>query len=200
MKHLYLYLAIAIFSVANIAQAQDDNVVEQRHGDIMLSDEAVQFKYITTGDRFGVPNTDGSISIFLSEERDVVLNAGVMMDTQLLDFINWDRLTLRLGAQGYGMLLGNEDTDIVAFSGGGELRFLLFPRKQVVITAYGYYAPDIFTFGSADNIHDIGAYIEAPVTDRLTGYAGFRDFDVELLEDATQLQSSIILGVRYQFE
>lgn len=198
MKHSYLYLLFVILTAANIARAQDD-VAVQRSGEILLSDEAVQLKYLTTGDRYGVANTDAMVSVFLNEERDVVLNAGLLMDTQLLDFIDWDRLNLRLGMQGYGMLLGNEDTDIVALAGGGEVRFVLFPRGPVVVTAYGYYAPDIFSFGSADNIHDIGATIEAPIADRLIGYAGYRDFDVELLEDGTQLQSSIILGVRYKF-
>lgn len=197
MKHICAYLLISLFATS-LAQAQDDPLM-QRSGGLLLSDEAVQLKYFTSGERYGVENTDASVAIFLNEERDVVLSAGIMMDTQLLDFINWDRLRLRLGTQGYGMLLGNEDTDIVAFSGGGELSFVLFPRGPIVIRAFGYYAPDILTFGSADNIHDIGATIEGPLTERLIGYAGYRDFDVELLEDATQLQSSIILGVRYQF-
>ncbi len=198
MKFSALYLLIATLAMVNVAQAQEDEP-KTRYGSVLLSDEAMQLKYVTTGERFGVENSDASISIFLSEERDVVLNAGLLMDTQLLDFIRLERLKLRLGLQGYGMLLGREDTDIVAFAGGGEVKFGLFPRMGVVITAFGYWAPDILTFGSADNIHDIGATIEAPLTDDLTGYVGYRDFDVELVGRATQLQSSIILGVRYKF-
>lgn len=198
MKHVCAYLLISLFAATSLAQAQDDANV-QRSGEILLSDEAVQLKYLTNGERFGVENTDASIGVFLSEDRDVVLSAGMLMDTQLLDFINWDRLKLRLGMQGYGMLLGREDTDIVALSGGGEVRFVLFPRAPIIITAYGYYAPDILSFGSADNMHDIGVTIEGPLTDRMTGFAGYRDFDVELVGAATQLQGSIILGVRYQY-
>ncbi len=197
MKHTSVYLLLTLFAVASLAQAQEE--VPMRHsGEILLSDEAMQFKYLTNGERYGVDNTDVSVGVFLSEEQDVVLSAGLLMDTQLLDFIRWDRINLRLGVQGYGMLLGRDDTDIVTLSGGGEVRFVLFPRADVIITAFGYYAPDILTFGSADNMHDIGATIQAPITDRLTGFAGYRDFDVELIGDATQLQGSIILGVRYQ--
>ncbi len=198
MKHACTYLLVTLFAAANLAQAQED-VPVQRSGEVLLSDEAVQLKYITNGERFGVENTDASVGVFLSEERDVVLNAGLLIDTQLLDFINWDRLKLRLGLQGYGMLLGKEDNDIVAISGGGELSFVLFPRTPIVIKAYGYYAPDILSFGMGDNMHDIGVTIEGPLTERLTGFAGYRDFDVELVGDSTQLQGSIILGVRYQY-
>ncbi len=198
MKFSIPYLLLAVLAATNVAQAQEYAPLS-RSGEILLSDEAMQIKYVTTGERFGVDDSDVSVSVFLSEERDVVLNAGLLMDTQLLDFIRLERLKLRLGLQGYGMLLGQDDTDIVALAGGGEVRFVLFPRMGVVIRAFGYYAPDILSFGSADNIHDIGATIEAPLTDRLTGYAGYRDFDVELLGSGTQLQSSIILGVRYKF-
>ncbi len=198
MKLSSLYLLITLLAMLNVAHAQDEEPV-LRTGEVLLSDEAMQLKYITTGERFGVPNSDVSMSIFLNEERDVALNAGMLIDTQLLDFIGLERLKLRLGGQGYGMLLGDEDTDIIAFAGGGEVRFALFPRQGVVITAFGYYAPDILSFGSADNIHDIGATIQAPLAERLIGFAGYRDFDAELVGRGTQLQSSIILGVRYKF-
>lgn len=198
MKCSYLYLVFVLFIAPHIVSAQDEDRSD-RSGELLLSDEALQLKYLTKGERFGVENTDASVGIFLSEERDVVLSAGLLIDTQLLDWLNWERLQMRLGTQGYGMLLGREDTDIVAFAGGGEIRFVLFPAAPITISAYGYYAPDILSFGSADNIHDIGATIEGPLTDRLTGFAGYRDFDVELVGDATQLQGSIIIGVRYQY-
>ena len=198
MKHARIYLLLTLLAAASLVQAQEEAPV-QRSGEVLLSDEALQLKYITKGERFGVENTDVSVGLFLSEERDFVLSAGLLMDTQLLDFIRLERLKLRLGVQGYGMLLGNEDDDIVAFAGGGEVSFVLFPRGPITIKAYGYYAPDILSFGQGDNVHDIGVTIEGPLTERLTGFAGYRDFDVELIGDATQLQGSIILGVRYQF-
>ncbi|MGH8167199.1 MAG: hypothetical protein ACREQ1_08170, partial [Woeseiaceae bacterium] len=76
---------------------------------------------------------------------------------------------------------------------------LLLRNPRVTIVGQVAYAPDILTFGSADNMFDVVARAEIPLTDRVTGFGGYRQFEIDLVEGRTELEESIHIGLRYRF-
>jgi hypothetical protein len=110
-----------------------------------------------------------------------------------------NRLNILVGPVAYAALLSEENTDVFALGLGAEARYRLLRNPEVTIVGRAIYAPDILTFGAADNVWDVIGRAEVPITDRVTGFGGFRLFEVDLVEGKTELEETIHLGLRYRF-
>lgn len=165
--------------------------------EIALSDEALQLRYVDTTDFLSVEGTRLAGAFFLSEERDVVLSASAQFPTNL----EMGALSLTVGPQIYAALLEEENSDVMAMSLGTEMRLDLFPNMGVAITGHAYYAPDILSFGSADNIVDLGARLEIELAERLILFGGVRLFEFDLTEGEGKrtLQDELFAGFGYRF-
>lgn len=166
-------------------------------GEISLSDESVQLRYIREH-QSRVSNDPGELGfgLFWTENRDFVANANYHFEASRLRF---DRLTLLAGPVAYAAMLNTENTDVFALALGVELRYEFMRRLDLDLVGRAAYAPDILTFGSADQLWDVTARAELPLTDRVTGLAGYRLFEVDLLQGTNELEESIHIGIRYQF-
>ena len=133
----------------------------------------------------------------LSEDRDVVLSAGAQFPTNL----ELGPLSFTFGPQIYAALLDQENSDIMAMSLGTEMRFDLIPSLGVAVAGHAYYAPDVLTFGSADNIIDLSARLEVGLAERLTLFGGVRLFEFDLTEGEGErtLQDEVFAGFGYRF-
>ena len=179
------------------AQEKSGDIPTGREGQVQLSNDTLQLKYISGGKKVGVDNSRLSGAFFLSEERDIVLSAGL---TFPVDF-DFGRLSVLIGPQAYAALLNDENNDVMALSLGAELRFVLDKDLDLAVAGYAYYAPDITTFGSADSLTDLSAQVEIPLSDQIKGFAGMRWFEFDLTEGGgTQtLQEEIFVGIGYRF-
>ncbi len=132
---------------------------------------------------------------FLSEERDIVLSAGLLWPVELGRYFD-----VSVGPQLYAALLEEENQDVMAVSIGAELRWFLDPSRRFAIAGQAFYAPDILTFGSADNLMDLSARAEMRLSDRVIAFAGMRWFEFDLTDGAGErtLQEEIFVGVRYR--
>jgi len=162
--------------------------------EVALSDQAVQLKYHSASDIGG----EGSrlfYSIFLSEERDVVGSAGLLLDSDL----SVGSFDVRFGPQAYAGLLKDENQDVFALALGLEARLDLIRDRALAIVASAYYSPDVLTFGSADNLTDFMVRGEARINDRLVAVAGYRWLELDLLmRQDRSLQNEVFAGVRWQ--
>jgi hypothetical protein len=165
--------------------------------EIAVSDETLQLRYVGPGQGIGGDETRLSGAFFLSEGRDVVVSAGLQIPAEF----DIGALEIVFGPQLYAALLQEENNDIMALSLGTEVRFDLIPSMGLAVTGHAYYAPDILTFGSADNITDLGARLELNATPRLDIFAGFRWFRFDLTEGGGRetLQDEVVFGVGYRF-
>lgn len=161
--------------------------------ELALSNDTLELRYLSkikSGD-------DGRLvgGVFLGEERDVVLNAAMMYGVDLDRRFNFS-----LGPQLYAALLRDENEDVMALSLGGEMRFYFDPRRRFAISGRAFYAPDILSFGSADNLTDLSARAEMQVSDRVMGFAGMRWFEFDLTNGGGErtLQEEVFVGLRYQ--
>lgn len=166
---------------------------QETAGEIALSDESVELRYIqsltTTGTEIG-------FGLFWDENRDLVITGNYYVEAEALHF---DRLSIKFGPIGYAAMLSAENTDVFSIAVGAQVRFELLPRLKIDIVAQAAYAPDILTFGSADKLWDVTGRVELPLTDRITGFAGYRLFEIDLLQGTAELEDAVHLGIRYRF-
>jgi hypothetical protein len=112
------------------------------------------------------------------------------------------RLSILFGPQLYAALLEEENNDVMALSVGTEVRLLLDRRMGLAVSGQAFYAPDILTFGSADNLTDLSARVELGVAPRVIAFGGMRWFEFELTDggDERTLQEELFVGFGYRFE
>jgi hypothetical protein len=195
--------AVVLSSFALTAHAQTRRASEDdaQRAEVALSNETLQVRYVG---RDGQVGEGGQINgaFFLSEERDIVLSGGVMFPAALPDNLTvGQRLTLRFGPQVYAALLQEENNDVLAMSVGVQARFVVNRGMGLAVAGHAFYAPDILTFGTADNLTDLGARVELQVGPELVAFGGMRWFEFDLTEGGgtTTLQDELFFGVGYRF-
>jgi hypothetical protein len=188
---------LTLLFVSSAAIAQDFPDDGGAMAEMAISDEALQLRYVDRGDYVGVDDTQLAGAFFLSEDRDVVLSAGLQFPTDL----DLGPLTFTFGPQLYAALLDEENSDIMAVSVGAEARFDLVRSLGLAVAGHAYYAPDVLTFGSADNLTDLGARLELGLAERLTLFGGMRWFEFDLTEGGGErtLQDEAFAGFGYRF-
>lgn len=192
-----ILVGMTLLVVSSLSIAQDSADEGDSVGEIAVSDETLQLRYYDQGDYVGVEGSQLAGAFFLSEDRDVVLSAGLQFPT---DF-DLGPLTLTFGPQLYAALLDEENTDVMAVSIGAEARFDLIRSLRLAVAGHAYYAPDVLTFGSADNLTDLGARLEVGLADRITVFGGMRWFEFDLTEGGGErtLQEELFAGFGYRF-
>lgn len=184
---LFHFLACIVFAVL-----PRDGRAQAGSGEIALSEESVQLRYLWSGTAGG----ELGFGLFLNENRDIVFSSHYYLEANRLRF---DRLTFKAGPVAYGALLSTENTDVFAVAVGAEARYELLRRQELFLVGRFAYAPDILTFGAADNLMDLTAQVELPLTHRVIGLAGYRLLEFDLLEGDREIEESLHLGVRYSF-
>jgi hypothetical protein len=192
MSTRILIAALVSFIATALAQAQSDPD-KQRSLELTLSEEAGQLRYDTPSN-LGGADSRMFYTLFLSEDRDVVGSAGLLLNSDL----EWGALSVRFGPQAYAALLDEENEDVFALALGVEARFDVVKSRGIAIVGSAFYSPDILTFGSADNLTDFMARGEIRLNENLVGLAGYRWFELDLLNrEERELQNEIFVGVRW---
>jgi len=186
-----LVAALGLLCQPALAQNAPANA---RSVELDLSNQALQ-------GRFDTPTSVGGegsrlvYSLFLSEDRDVVGSAALLLNSNL----NFGAFELRFGPQAYAALLNEENEDVFAIALGVDARFNILPSRGIAIAGTAFYSPDVLTFGSADNLKDFAAWAEMNMSDKLTLLAGYRWFKLDLLmAEQRELQSEVFIGARWQ--
>ena len=195
MRIAILAAALACTSTGAYAQQRDADANEQR-GEIAVSNDTLQLRYVG---KDGAVGGGGQLTgaFFLSEQRDIVLSAGALFPASL----DFGGLSLRFGPQAYAARLEEENNDVMAMSVGAEARFVLNQRMGLALSGQAYYAPDVLTFGSADNLTDLSARAEVEVAPQMLAFGGMRWFEFDLVEGGGErtLQEELFVGVGYRF-
>jgi hypothetical protein len=196
MIKLIATLACICF-VSGIAHAQRDDTATDSVIELALSNDTLQLRYESRGEMVGVEDSRFSGAFFLSEERDIVLSAGLAFPAPM----DLGRLSVMAGPQIYAALLEEENNDVMATSIGAQVRFEIDRRLGLAVAGHAYYAPDILTFGSADNLTDLGARVELDLGPRITAFGGMRWFEFDLTEGGGErtLQEEVFVGFGYNF-
>lgn len=183
-----------VFVLAGLPNEASGQASELPAAEISIAEESLQLRYMMPPPGAG----DGELGfgIFLNESRDLVANSNFYIEASRVGFRN---LTVLVGPVAYAALLSTENNDIFSIALGAEARLQLLRNPELTAVGRAAYAPDILTFGSADNLWDVVGRLELPLTDRVTGFGGYRLFEIDLLSGKAELEESIHLGLRYRF-
>jgi YfaZ precursor len=190
-------MALPLLLACGAAAAQEADA-NRPQGEVTLSDDTMQLRYIDNGKNVDLDRgARASGTFFLSEARDIVLSADVLIPAEL----DWDRLQMYFGPRAYAALLEDENNDVLSLTLGAEIRYVLDRNSGLAVSGQAFYGPDILTFGTADNLTDLSARVEIRPQERLTVFAGMRWFEFELTEDEPNrtLQEELFAGVGWRF-
>jgi hypothetical protein len=196
LRQSFFLISAALLLAAHAAQAQESE--SGSRAEIQLSNDTLQMRYMADGERVNVgSNSRASALFFMSEERDVVLGGDLLFPAD----VGFTPLDIHFGPRAYAALLDDENNDVMALSLGAEARFTLDRRSGLAIAGHAFYAPDIVTFGSADNLTDLGARVEIRATPRLLVFGGMRWFEFDLTDGTGErtLQEEVFVGAGWRF-
>lgn len=188
---------LLLFGLCQLSIAQDSPARSLPRAQLALSNDTAEARYLTSGSKAGVDSARRiSGGVFLSEERDIVFDAELLFPADL----ELGPISMNFGPRAYAALLQEENNDIMAFSIGAEVRFDIERRTGLAVVGHAFYAPDILTFGSADNLTDLSARAEIRLAERLIGFAGMRWFRFDLTEGGghEDLQDEVFVGASYR--
>jgi hypothetical protein len=190
-----LLVLVASLSVPLAVHAEDTSA--RPTGEIALSNDTLQLRYLGGAGQQIAGSSQVQGTVFLSEERDLVFSAGVLFPVEF----NLGGLSLSFGPQIYAALLHEENDDIMAMSVGLKARYLVLPGLKMAVAGEAFYAPDILTFGSADNLTDMSARVEFDLSSNVMVFGGYRWFEFDMTEGrGTQtLQQQAFAGFGYRF-
>jgi hypothetical protein len=188
-------LALAAFTPV---QAQQPSATSPagRSVELAVSDEALQLRYLSDASVVGRRDSDLGYGLLLTEERDVVASATLLLDTEVRLI---PRLSIQFGPQAYVALLSEENEDAFALAFGVQARYDLVRSGGIAIVGNAFYSPDVLTFGTADNITDFEARAEMRLNQQLMGFVGYRWFEMDQLNrEDRKLQNELFAGIRWQ--
>lgn len=200
MSTQILPAACALFLLsAGSAFAQQVDDSRQGRVEAALSNDTLQLRYLGSGRAAPVAGGRMSGTLFLSEQRDIVISGALLMPVDI--DVGIGALSILVGPQAYAALLQDENSDVMSLALGTELRLLLNRRLGLAVSGQAFYGPDILTFGSADSLTDLSARVEMNVAPRLTAFGGMRWFEFDLAEGAGKrtLQQEVFVGAGYRF-
>ena len=170
------------------------------YAEVLVSDDSVQLRYMKKGaadlDLEAMETAELGVGLYFNEKRDIVASMNLMAEVSALA---WERLSITVGPAAYATLLSLQDTDIFSIGLRTELRYRLLGERGIYIVGRATYAPDILTFGTADRLWDIEGNIELPISKQIRAFAGYRNFEVDLIGPKRELEDSIHVGIRYKF-
>jgi len=195
--HVSKALVATFFALAAAQVHAQDLNGKQSVAEIALSNDTLQLRYRDSGRNVDVGGGRVSGSFFLSEERDIVLSGDMLFPAQL----GYDRLQILFGPRAYAALLSEENNDVFAVSLGAEIRYVLDRNSGFAIAGQAFYAPDVLTFGTADNLTDLSARVEVRVQSQLTVFGGMRWFEFDLIDGGGThtLQDELFAGLNWSF-
>lgn len=185
-------------SLAHAQPAVDAANSGAPHGiEAYIGENAMQALYTRRMNIGEVGMADLHAGVFFNEDRDLV-GIGDLL-AEVADTDRFPRWSFQVGPRTYAVLLSAENQDIFGIGLGGRARYALGSKQSVSIQLIGFYAPDILTFGEADDMTEVTARLELALMSNWTGFIGYRVFDVGLLDGDKRLDDGVHLGVRRTF-
>lgn len=164
--------------------------------ELYISDDALQAQYVRMLDlgEFGPAEVRGGF--FYNEDRDLIGVADLLALVGDEDGIR--SLDLRVGTRVYGAFLAPEDQDVFGVGLGGEAQYYFNSARSASVTLALFYAPDIVTFGSADNFKDASLRLMTRLRNGTDVFLGVRMFEIDLPVDR-EVDDNLHVGFRRSF-
>jgi hypothetical protein len=166
--------------------------------EVALSEETIQGTYFMDAGRVGLPGGGMGLSLLLSDDRDLVASGSVMAPNVLANVVPGP-LSLSIGGKVYAAFLDDPSDDVLGIAPGVEGRYALPFGLPAAVVANVFYAPEIITFGEADNVLDFNVRFEVQATSRVVGFVGYRLLEFDRDNGDDQIVDNVQFGVRFAF-
>ena len=196
------FLCLAALAAAGPAVAQqnaDRRVTTIDHAvEFYISDDALQALYVRNVDLGEVGPTELRGGFFYNEDRDLIATGDLLADVG--DEVDTPRsFELRVGTRVYGAFLAPEDQDVFGVGLGGEAQYFLGSNRATSITLGLFYAPDIVTFGQADNVKDVTLRFMTRLRGGTDIFVGYRMFEIDIQPTDREVDDNLHVGIRFAF-
>ncbi len=188
--------AAVIALLPTLAVAQQEPAVGTQVVEAYLSEDAMQVMYGRDMDVGELGRNEVRVGIFLNEERDLIGIADILFNVGEPNRRPY--WALEVGPRAYGALMTIENQDVFSIALGGRLSYYLGRNRSSSIALTAFYAPDIVTFGNADNIKDVSITLETRLSESTNIFIGYRVFEFDLEVDR-EVDDNMHLGVRHRF-
>jgi EF hand len=187
---------------ATMPTATEEGGELNRQIEIAVTDETLRGDFSTDAGLIGLDGNRLGAGLLFSKDNDIVIS-GQLMAPGVLDQINVvpEFLTLSVGGKVMAGLLADPDDDVVGLMPGAEARWLIpLFGLQTWVVGNIFYAPDILSFGDADDILDFSLNYEVQFLENTAGFAGYRllSFDRDSGGE-DDIVDTLQVGVRFTF-
>ncbi|MBT8097036.1 MAG: hypothetical protein HKN35_09775 [Woeseia sp.] len=192
MRTTKTLFAVGLCLLAGIASAQTTG----KALDINLNGDSVRAGFTW---RLGDPNYLADLGLLFNQDKGDVLHASF----HLVDAASGPETPLQAGL---GVRLVHTRTDPSTFSGtalalGAFARYTIPNADRFNIGAYGYYAPDVTSFGDQTEYYEIGARAGYSVIRDGDIYLGLRRIEAEYKGfGGYKLDSGLHVGFEFRFK
>lgn len=189
-------LAVALPSAAQPADGTQQAAPIDHAIELYISNDALQAQYVRMIDLGDLGPTEVRGGFFYNESRDLVGTGDLLASVG--DEVNVRSLELRVGTRVYGAFLAPEDEDVFSVALGAEAEYYFNTARTTSVTLGLFYAPDIITFGSADNVKDATLRFMTNLRDGTEVFFGFRMLEIDLPIDR-EVDDNMHIGFRRSF-
>ena len=193
--------AIAVTVTGSLLAQQDDErrrVTTIDHAvEFYISDDALQAEYVRMLDLGDLGPTEVRGGFFYNEDRDLIATGDLL--AYVGDDVGVRDLEVRVGTRVYGAFLAPEDQDVFGVGLGGEAQYFLGSSRNTSVTLSLFYAPDIATFGLADNVKDASLRLMTRLRNGTDIFVGFRTFEIDIEPVDREVDDNMHVGFRRSF-
>jgi hypothetical protein len=200
-------VAFAALSSLPAAAQEGDKVADRVHSvnqsvEAYVSGKTIDAQYYRELRIEGVGPVQASAGVLYNEQRDLVGVFDALM--YLGDQARQREIEVSAGARVFAAFLNQENEDTLGVGFGGQAEWFFNQKRRSSLRLTAFYAPDILTFGIANNIRDYGLDLKTRLGPRNTfGYVGFRHLEVDTVSEAVSgnrnLDNEIHIGFRTTF-
>lgn len=169
--------------------------------EVAVTGEELQGRFQTDADLVGLPGNRVGFGLLFTDDRDIVGSAELMAPGLLESFLP-GFIRISLGGKALIGMLDDPDDESFGFLPGAEARVRLPVSQTVPMFVVGniFFAPDILTFGDADEIIDFDIRYEVQFLEQTTGFVGYRVLNFEREDGGDdKIVNGLQAGLRFTF-
>jgi len=193
------------------ATAQDertvDKVADRVHSvsssvEAYVSGKTIDLQYYRELRIEDVGVVQASAGMLYNESRDLVGIFDALV--YLGDQARQREIEVSVGTRVFAAFLNQENEDTLGVGFGGQAEWFFNQKRRSSLRLTAFYAPDILTFGIANNIRDYGLDLQTKVGTHPTfAFVGFRHLEVDTVKEAVSgnrnLDNEVHIGFRRTF-
>lgn len=165
--------------------------------ELYLSDNALEAQYVRHLDLGDLGPTEAKAGFFYNEDRDLIGTGDLLLNVG--DDVGVRAFEVRVGTRVYGAFLAPEDQDVFSISIGGEAQYFIDSARTTSVMLGLFYAPDIATFGQADNVYDVMLRFMTRLRNGTDIFVGYRSLEFSIEPQDRKVDDSFHVGFRRSF-